>query len=55
MSPADLFDDRIDQRRCDPRLAEIILDRITIMNGPIAYLLSAVIVFGLGFAAAARF
>ena len=53
MNPADLFTDRAAERRCDPRILEILTDRITAWNEPLAYLLSAVAAFGLGFAMAA--
>nr|CAD6410921.1 hypothetical protein REQ54_00810 [Rhizobium sp. Q54] len=52
MSSADLFTDRARERRCDPRLLEILTDRLTAWNEPLAYLLSAVVALGLGFASA---
>ncbi|MEH6691318.1 MAG: hypothetical protein V7774_09060 [Pseudorhizobium pelagicum] len=47
-----LFTDRA-ERRCDPQLIEIITERITIWNRPLAYLLSGAVAVALGFAAAA--
>lgn len=52
MNSADLFTDRA-ERRCDPQLIEILAERITIWNRPLAYLLSAAVAVALGFAAAA--
>lgn len=55
MDTGNLFTDRAGERRCDPRLLEILTDRVTAWNEPLAYLLSAVVAFGLGFAMAASF
>lgn len=53
MSTSDLFTDRAGERPCDPQFLEILSERITIWNRPLAYLLSSVIALALGFAAAA--
>lgn len=51
MNGADLFTDRA-ERRCDPQFLDLLVERMTIWNRPLAYLLSAIIAFGTGFAAA---
>lgn len=53
MNGSDLFTDRATERRSDPQLLDILVERMTIWNRPLAYLLSGVIVFALGFFAAA--
>lgn len=51
MSSADLFTDRA-ERRCDPRLLDIMVDQVAVWNRALAYILSALVCFGLGFEAA---
>ncbi len=51
MNSAHLFTDRA-ERRCDPRLLDIMLDQVAAWNRGIAYVLSALVCFGLGFEAA---
>ena len=55
MNSADLFTDRAGERRCDPRLLEILTEQIAAWNRALAYLLSAVVAFGVGFAMAVHF
>jgi len=40
------------ERRCDPQFLDLLVERMTIWNRPLAYLLSGVTVFALGFFAA---
>lgn len=53
MNGSDLFTDRVTERRCDPQLLDLLVERMTIWNRPLAYLLSGITVFALGFFAAA--
>ncbi len=52
MNGADIFTDR-GERRCDPQFLDLLVERVAIWNRALAYLLSAIVAFGIGFAAAA--
>lgn len=52
MDKSALFTDHADDRRADPQLCEILVDRMTVWNQPLAYALSALVVFAVGFLSA---